>query len=246
MLESDKQEKDQLQSRNPAHQPVADSYAQQWYRVTLNGVDYEIRPTASDELDHLPIARCFIISAWNPRGAALTFEENQNLHKKLRTKLESVGGDLLEAVTFAADGSWFESAWFVQGLKADVALDIAAQFEQLAIVRWDREGLHVLPLDSAVVPASTTRWTLTRLESRPCPMKLLERDSECTPAGGPWVSKSMAVGAVWHEHRRQVLSLVGCGVCDSGQRPLAGSNGQPILLSNVLPSSRFGGASFKD
>lgn len=232
--------------RYPAHQSLADSYAHQWYRLNLHGVEYEVRPSDAATADHLPVEPCFIISAWNPAGAPKTFDDNQDLHAALGRRLLEAGFVSDEAVTFAGDGSWFESSWVVRGASETATLALAAQFEQIAVVRWDMQGLHVISRDSDAVPNSTQPWTITRLNSKPCPMKLLERSSECTPAGGPWVSRSMAVGAAWQEHRRLALKLVGCGVCDDGKKVLRAANGQAHLLNELLLSSRFGGPDWSD
>ena len=229
--------------RYAPHQPLADSYASQWYRISIGEDAYELKPvqTHIGSADHAPSQSHYFISAWNPDGAATDFEANQLLHARLGRVLEEMGVAADEVVTFAEDSSWFEAAWCVRGLDDDAARFLASTFRQLALVRWDATSLTVIAIDGRPIAASQHGWQLTKLDVLPCPMKIDERTTECTPEGGPWVSKSQAIGAVWHSHRRAVVSLIGCGPCDEGRAPLAGHNGTPITLRPLLMASRFGG-----
>lgn len=229
--------------RYPARQPLEKSYATQWYRLSIDGVEYELRPSetrSESELVSDGPAR-FILSAWNPDGAATDFETNQQHHARLDRVLTELGLEHSPCVTFAEDSSWFEQSWLVSRLDEDAARFIASTFRQLAVMRWDADGLFVVAIDGKPVPSQRTFWSLMRLDQLPCPMKIADRFTQCEPQGGSWVSKSMAVGAVWHEHRRMITSLVGCGACGAGSERLTKSNGTPLLLRPLLLASRFGG-----
>lgn len=229
--------------RYAPHQPVEDSYAGQWYRITLGETQYELRPVQAHigNSELAPTQSHYFISAWNPDGAATDFEANQNLHARLGRVLSDMGVDATEAVTFSEDSSWFEAAWCVRGLDDDAARFLASNFRQLALVRWDATALTVIALDGRPIASTQHGWQLTKLAALPCPMKREDRNTQCTPEGGPWVARSQAIGAVWHEHRRTVLRLVGCEGCSSGTAALAGNNGTPITLRPLLMASRFGG-----
>lgn len=229
--------------RYAPHRPLEESYAGQWYRMTIGNSAYELRPvqTHVGKSDYVPSQSHYFISAWNPDGAATDFEANQQLHAHLGRVLAEMGVEADEVVTFAEDSSWFEAAWCTRGLDDDAARFLASRFKQLALVRWDADSLTVIAIDGRPIASSHHGWQLTKLDVLPCPMKVGDRTTQCTPEGGPWVSKSQAIGAVWFEHRRTIVSLIGCGPCAHGGAPLAGSNGTPITLRPLLMASRFGG-----
>lgn len=237
--------------QRPPNQPFEDSYRDQWYTFSWPS-RFELRPTEapsefpgesiSDELTALfPI---FIMSAWNPRGEAQSFDQNLSRGKDFSHRISRRTIEHLSVTTFANDGGWIEQSSALTGVTQEQAAKFATDLGQPAFVRWDSNHLTVIPTEGSNVPPSQTGWNITKREQAPCPMRNFARDTQCVPAGGPWVGASQLVGAVWQQHRGIALSSVGCGVCDTGAKVLAGANGMAIPIRSLNIGSRYGGYFF--
>jgi hypothetical protein len=227
----------------PPNQPLEDSYRDQWYAFRGSS-NFELRPSA--EVTHEPVPEVFgnfpayIISAWNPRGIPQIYSHNLNRGKEFGHRIARRAIDFVKATTFAVDGGWLEESVVVNGISEERAIEYAADLGQPALVRWDAQHLTVIPTEGSSVPPSQTGWSLTTLEKAPCPMRLANRDAQCVPAGGPWVSASQKVGGIWQQHRGMAMSAVGCGVCDTGAKVLSGANGLAIPIVHLNVGSRYG------
>ncbi|MEY3277543.1 MAG: hypothetical protein RLZZ426_29 [Actinomycetota bacterium] len=236
-------------AQRPPKQPIEDSFRDQWYSLKLPQ-KFELRPSVQpiENIDDEIAARLpiFIVSAWNPRGEAQSYDQNFERSQNFYRQIDRLGISFSTTTTFANDGGWLEQSCSMSGITQEQAAQFAAELGQPAFVRWDATHLTVIPTAGSSIPPSQTGWKLTKLDEATCPVRNFARSQQCVPAGGPWVGASMLVGTVWQQHRGMAMSSVGCGVCDTGAIPLAGANGLAIPIRSLNVGSRYGGYFFSN
>ena len=186
-----------------------------------------------------------VISAWNPRGEARTFQENTEEQQRLADRVAGLGGTVRgRVVAVPPDRGWAEESLVVADLNLDVGRELAVSLGQAALLAWDETHVSVMPTDSVgAVAASRRHWQVTD-EPMTCPMRLDERPGEtCTVHGGPWTSGAIHAAAVWQSHRALLTSLLGCDTCADGAGPVNGPGGGrgAIMLNPPRLGSRHGG-----
>jgi hypothetical protein len=241
-----------LNSRLPAFKNLADSYRNQTYRFSF-GRQLKITPSSDiSHTDELSAVAAFLktkfplyfFSAWNKSGKPTSWDENVDVEAAVREELAIQGLKTGTGFARASDGSWLEGWFYTETISDERAREIAADLGQLAAIRWDADGLHVLSTDQSIVPNSTTGWNLSEDKDRPCQLKVKVSDVACGEAGGKFVAKSRAVGAIWQVHRANAIRLAGCSVCKRDPKTLGTNPGDAIPLQEVLLASRFGGYTF--
>lgn len=204
--------------RPQPHETLAQSYLRQRYRIEREGLSLWVEPGPPDEMDG-PQNPAFIISAWSPQGTVANYQDNQRLHRRLRDQLSRQGHQrVAEIVGVAGDQSWFEAAHLVEDIDESIAVNLAAEFGQAAVVRWHRHRLTIIP--TGVLPGIRRRNVTVRirLAGAMCPLRDDELDGiQCVRRGGPWGSYPIHLYAVQLFHRSIALNLLGCEPCDAGR-----------------------------
>ena len=86
-------------------------------------------------LENFKAASFVFITAWNPGSALLEEEANRSRNRQLKAALAKTGLPIYEGAGISDAGDWPpEESFFVPGLQLNPALDLAARFEQTAIV----------------------------------------------------------------------------------------------------------------
>ena len=231
--------------RLPPKLPVAQSYLTQCLQV--QGGDGAVEVVAADSRwsRRLPFRLpAHVLSAWSPSGRLDTARGNLAASARLREYLDTMQVEHRPAASYAPDRSWVEGCVVLEGVVDDIAASLGRLWGQAAVVRFDANGVHVVPTGLVdLEPVSLPGWVV-RPARETCPMR---RDGEpgqrCRNPGGPWVSRSMEVGLVWEEHRQLLSGLLGCGVCRDGAEPSLGV-GRAIGLSDLYVPNRWGGWQF--
>ncbi len=98
-------------------------------------------PAIDRLLEHYGAREWAFITAWNPDARPLSRKENLARNQELRAMLLAGGFDPVPAEGAGDDGSWEpEESFWVAGLAADEALELARRFRQAAIVTGLRSG----------------------------------------------------------------------------------------------------------
>lgn len=87
-------------------------------------------------LASLGSATAAILTAWNPRSRVLAAEENRRRNDRLREEIAKLGLHSIHCV--GAAGEWREESILVPDLPLGRATGLGRDFEQNAIVWWDR------------------------------------------------------------------------------------------------------------
>lgn len=90
------------------------------------------------------------ITACNPAEERFPDAINQRRNQALRGWLEAAGGQLVDSLTTAPDGSWPEPGFLVRGLPLDAILPIAARFDQRAIYEITPSERRVIDMNGQV------------------------------------------------------------------------------------------------
>lgn len=242
---------------NPRHvvteSELRDSFLTQWYRLTVAGVHLALRPptTPHQELwpepvvvvpEFEPLWGAYVLTFWHRPGEVSSREVRLSQEKLLGSELARWELDTLDLGVFGQTSQWVEPAVLVQGSEEEV-VDLARHLGQLAVVRLlpgvarvigvEDQGLAMeFPLGAHVLPTP------------PCPMSLgVEVTLPVKREGGPWVSRSMEVAAMWQTHFAITHRLAPCAV-HSGNRIAITEPGSAIALAEVVPSSRFAQMAF--
>ena len=227
--------------RHEAIESVSTSFLTQWYRLVINGVHFEIRPTKQTRgSETTPLKQTYyIFSAWNAHAIHLTAEENDNYNAILRHELDKAEIEYQLTVTIQQDNGWYEPSFIIHGWTDAEAIDWAWRFGQPAIIKVDADQLTVLATSSEVKNQSIC-YELVELREKLCPMKIAERDKPCVAYGGPWTTSSRKAAWSWQEHRLAMIALLGCDVCqDASTHPKFVPT--HITHPELKVPSRFGG-----
>lgn len=227
-------------ARSPT-EPVATSYASQRYRLTVDGAQYELTPSAEPTgmtLDRLSV---HLIGAWQPDARAATLSENLRRTDNLRHELTDLGQPIRTVGVVAEDGSWFERAIAVGGLDDATATELGATFGQAAVMRIASGEVTVLPTGLRDdIERSTSPYAATVVPFS-CPLRPAGSMDRCAQVGGPYGGRAIATAVMWDEYRRVGLHVLGCDTCNDGREPIGGPPGHGISLAPIEVGSRFGG-----
>jgi len=116
---------------------------------------------------------------------------------------------------------------------------IADAIEAPALVKYWEGTLTVTRPDGEVIASG--QWDRVR-QPAACPMlDGVPAPTRCKMYGGGWTSGSIAAAAEWSQHRRLLLSTIGCAVCEDGRLPMDVAGG-PFMLVETSVASRWQGA----
>lgn len=126
---------------------------QQAYREALYeaaGSRFRLTPQATTE--QLYGGQAFaIITAHNPRSAALSKEKNAARHAALVKEVVALGLAWQDSVGMSPDESWQEAGVILFNVAAEVALELGRQFEQNAVLYSDGEHVGLLWCDDGTI-----------------------------------------------------------------------------------------------
>jgi hypothetical protein len=228
--------------RQPAQETVFDSYANQHYRLELDGRLFQLAPvdqeTQLPETEERPVAPGFIISAWNPNGDPAFENDNNDANEQLERDLAHFTYTPL--VTLARNSRWIERSFLVQGINRDKAIELARKYGQKGLVALTDNTLEVILVDEPT-PANSQTLKVIELPVAPCPLMLeFEAENECRPYGGPYGSAAIEAAAVWSFQSKLLIGALGCSVCQKPSQPYRQRSGAIAIRPAAVPS-RFGG-----
>lgn len=85
----------------------------------------------------LDTTHAWIITAFNPRSAPLSQEENEKRHQTLALELKAKGIEYLSNRGFdPTDPTWSEAGYTLPGADASVVVELARRWEQNAVFAW--------------------------------------------------------------------------------------------------------------
>jgi hypothetical protein len=228
--------------RQPAQETVFDSYANQHYRLELDGRLFQLAPvdqkTQLPETAERPLAPGFIISAWNPNGDPAFENDNDDANDRL--ELDLARFTYTPLVTLARNSRWIEHSFLVHGINREKAIDLARKYGQKGLVALTDTTLEVILVDEPT-PANSQTLKVIELPTAPCPLMLeFEAEKECHPYGGPWTSSSIEAAAIWSFQSKLLIGALGCSVCQKPSQPYRQRSGAIAIRPAAVPS-RFGG-----
>lgn len=225
----------------PPTEPVATSYSSQRYRLTVQGVHYQLTPSTAPTGTALDRMSVHVIGAWQPEGRAATLTENLRRTDQLWDELTDLGQLIRTVGVVAEDGSWFERAIAVGGLDDAAATALGATFGQAAVVRIASGEVTVLPTGLRDdIEQSTSSYAATVVRPS-CPLRPAGSTGRCAQVGGPYGGRAIATAVMWGEYRRVALHVLGCDTCNDGRAAIGGPPGHGISLAPIEVGSRFGG-----
>jgi hypothetical protein len=240
-----RQDRDAGLVRLPQQLPVAQSYLTQCLQVQGSDGAVEVVPVGSRCSGRLPFRLpAHVLSAWSTAGRLDTAGGNIAAGARLREHLDTIRVAHHPAASYAPDRSWAEGSVVTEGIVDDMAATLGRLWGQAAVVRFDANGVHVVPTGLVDFEAVSLPGWVVRPARETCPMRREgEPGQRCRNPGGPWVSRSMEVSLVWEEHRQLLTGLLGCGVCRNGTEPSLGV-GRAIGLTDLYVANRWGGWQF--
>jgi hypothetical protein len=230
---------------------LTQSYIRQWYRFSHEGFHYALRPTSSltNPYNHLwpqPVGldhpvrkqlRGFVMGYWHPEGTPSTSEGRAEQKALMQRVVRDQGLDVFMLTTFQRESQWVEPAVLVRGVSQEHAGEIARELGQKALVEITETRVLASLVDGHL-PLGGYQWELHLLPEAPCPLSVgYEVINVPARAGGPWVSRSREVAALWQNHYALTHSLADCAACNKVQD--AKPRGKAIALGGVLPASRY-------
>lgn len=122
------------------------AYLETVYSVFIGAQQHDIKinQPAGDAISQLLI-KCgsktgYILTAWNPRSQALAEAENNARNTRLKTDLLTLNCTIYDAVGHGADDTWAaEASFFILGLDAQQAEQLALHYEQNAYVKVEAD-----------------------------------------------------------------------------------------------------------
>ena len=106
--------------------------------------DIKINRPAGDAISQLlnkhALKTGYIMTAWNPRSQALSESENNIRNSRLKTELLELNCTVYDAVGTGSDPGWTpEASFFIVGLDATQAEQLALKYEQNAYVKIEAD-----------------------------------------------------------------------------------------------------------
>lgn len=138
--------------------PLQEAFVASRYRVCLDGVWLETRigqcsPPIAAWLGARGQPCASLVSARNPEGQALDEQANAVREARLRQRLLAEGLVLMEAEGLAAEeGGWREPGLWAAGLGGGRCRVLMRDFDQLAWVEYDADGLAQLRWTAEPIP----------------------------------------------------------------------------------------------
>lgn len=129
---------------DPTHpEGLVDVYGET--RITIELPDSDLVLDLTSRPPEMPEAwtTVHVITAWNPRSRLLLPSQNEERNRVLERQLRRLGLDPLPAVGSSRYGSWREDSFAVVNAPNDEILELAADWEQNAVFRWDDGGVHI-------------------------------------------------------------------------------------------------------
>lgn len=230
---------------------ILTSYDNQWYRFSVNGHHFAIRPqsTPHKPLAHYwpkpmpvpqglqPLLDGWIIGYLHQTGSPGQAEDISQLRTDVLSTISGVAPTPLDVVAIQRESQWVEPMVLIHGITEEKAQDIARQMGQRFVVRIGKDWLRVYDTQGNW-RRSGSKWDLIHLNQPPCPMSLgYEVAEKPTNPGGPYVSRSMTVWGQWASHHTFTHSLLDCTPCDTISTPFTTT--QQGETEHWLPASRF-------
>ncbi|MFC7455627.1 hypothetical protein ACFQS2_00340 [Brachybacterium sp. GCM10030267] len=144
-------------------------------------------------------------------------------------RVPSVAAALRERGAMAGHGALVGSGreWFEPAVAAredllaahpdqalEVALNVAREHGQAAVIRLGPAGLDVIPTGADPrVPHLEAIDVLVTARPPRCPLRGTDDAEPCRPHGGPWIEAAQRAQVSWEARRSQALAVQECGVC---------------------------------
>ena len=112
---------------------------------TLVNIDKTCSKAASLLQPFTPAGGVFI-TAWNPLGEELTFEDNEKANQTLKAELLKQGLNIIDGYGESKDGKWREDSFFAYPIDKKASLKLCSTFQQNAVVYVSSDGLPELLL----------------------------------------------------------------------------------------------------
>ncbi len=232
---------------------IAESYLTQWYRVSIGGREFALRPVDNSwEMDGLwpealsaaespaesDMLSGFVVGYWNADGVPSNGQARAEQSERATGLAIDITDEAIAVVTCERDNRWFEPALLLPGIERGQAQTLARELGQpmfVQITPWE-----VVVWDTASgSEVGRVPWRLYQFDQRPC---LISRGVETLyppkPVGGPWVARSMLVFGQWSFHYDLAHQLVPCDACGEVRvRPEVEQNRR---VWDPAPASRFG------
>ncbi len=235
--------------RLPAAESLATSYATQEHTSLRHGRRAVVRgwldSTVTMPTEFFGPTK-WMLSAWNPDGAASSLAENVARTETLLDELRRRGALIAEVLaTTPPDRAWVEDTVVFAGLDADTVVDVARDFGQPALTAWRDTFLTLIPTCLVDGIQHETREAIVELRPQTCPMSVDDIEgARCAMHGGPYGSRAIHSAAIWSTHRQLSLTRLGCDPCAGGTEPTLGPLGSavgPVMLGEIDIASRYGG-----
>lgn len=231
---------------------VMQSYSSQWYRFSIDGQHYVLRPR-STELYPLPDSwpapladddplksslEAFIIGYWHPQGIPSDGASRSAQQTLVDAVQSCVLGEVQMAAMLQRESRWVEPALLMTGISEAKAREIGELLGQPCIIRVARGSITIMSIrDSAHV--GSYEYDLIPLEKAPCPM-FVGYEAERLPEreGGPYVSRSMLVAGLWSAHYATAHQVLPCDICKKNPGAIPAQK-KDANNPQWVPSSRY-------
>lgn len=227
---------------------VISSYARQWYRFTIDGTSFALRPAVNGDSDRdgwptpghagrnrEALIGTIIIGYLHPGGVPSSLGDHTHLRERALTEIAAVGGVTTNIVALQRESQWVEPALAVTRVGLEALLPVARAIGQRVMTVVGPERIRVVDVTGVTRKGGYT-WDLLELSANPCPMSVgFNTHRAPSREGGPWTSQSMAVAGQWSLHHRYSHSLLRCDAC-AARTP---ERGKPLLLDEWVPASRY-------
>lgn len=233
-------------------QTVRNSYATQWYRFSVDGAHYALRPRklsanpyrhlwpapVGDEHPVWEVLDGFITGYWHPQGQPSDGVSRLAQQAALEGVLARLGVEATKVAMIDRHSRWLEPGVLLPGVSEEVAREVALELGEPAFIRIKGGELTVFPTEG-YLHVGRGDYELIELEQAPCPMYLgYEATIPPVREGGPWVSRSMLVALLWSAHYSFAHHLVACEVC-GGSTTYRPNGTEYAMEPSMVPASRY-------
>jgi len=230
---------------------LINSYVRQWYRFTLGGTHYALRPASAVVNPYNtywpdPLAvddevrqqlQGYVLGYSHPDGVPSDADSLADQRALLERVVRQQTLDVVPMAILHRESQWVEPAVLVRGVTQDQAREIARTLGQRAFVEVNTTSTRAMLVDG-YFPLGGYEWNLHKLPLAPCPLSLgYEVNVRPQREGGPWVSRSREIAALWQHHHAFTHAHIACDVCSRPGK--TGSKGAAIPLGSVIPASRY-------
>ncbi|WP_169987049.1 DUF3293 domain-containing protein [Microbispora sp. H10836] len=233
-------------AERPDEQPdIAAAWTGAVLRLTLDDHILRVGPAVggpdTDEIPHPLGEVAHVLTGWNPGGLPGRLAHNLDAHRRLLDDLHERGLRLrTDAACHHPEFAWAEQSMVAVGAQESLVLEVARRFGQPAVLRWTAGLLTPIGTHTGEPLADGDPVVVTRLPRRPCVMTGEARDEVCRNPGGPWISRSRAVGTDWNDRRTCLYTALGCDTCHGARAAgIAGAAARVVFIRPSVPS-RYG------